>query len=744
MTVPVRLQAGDLWGGMAAAVVALPAAIGFGVAVYEPLGQSFNAQGVMAGMVGATLLGVLAARFGGCQRLISSPCAPAAAVLSAFAIQFTQHGMPADQVLLSLLLIGAISGALQILFGLSRLGELIKFMPYPVVSGYLSGVGLIIIASQMPKWLGVTGNRGFWFALTSPEQWRAPSLIVGAVAMLLMWLGPRLTLRVPAVVIAMMGGSLTYAVLGVWDESLRSLQGNTLIVGPLGGLSDSGGASDALGGLSNLLSSLLMPWQAVAGAHLPSLGNLLYPALTLAVLLSIDTLKTCVVLDTLTRSRHDSNRELIGQGIGNLMSALCSGMPGAGTMGATLVNISSGARTSASGMIEGAVVLLAYLLLAPLLAWIPLAALAAILIVVGLRMIDRHSLSLARSRDTQLDFAVVITVAVVAQVFSLIIATGTGLLLAVLLFLRKQIGSQVVRRATFGHQVFSRCERLEHERALLEDKGRQTAILELQGPLFFGTANQLYRGAEPYLTGYRYLILDLRWVQSVDLSAVHALEQLRDRLAESGHELILSDLPAELPSGDNLRQYFDHTGILQERTHIRVFNELDDALEWIEEQWLNEAGLRPRAGQRLTLRDFDIFRYRKDDTLADLEACMQRHSLAPGERLFTTGDRSDELYFILQGEIRLEVPLADGRAHHIASHHQGDFIGELGFLDGRARADSATAVTEVELLSLSRFRFDQLAENHRRLGVTLITEIARVLASRLRQTSKELRVLESS
>jgi SulP family sulfate permease len=359
-------------------------------------------------------------------------------------------------------------------------------------------------------------------------------------------------------------------------------------------------------------------------------------------------------------------------------------------------------------------------------------------------MIDRHSLSLARSRDTQLDFAVVITVAVVAQVFSLIIATGTGLLLAVLLFLRKQIGSQVVRRATFGHQVFSRCERLEHERALLEDKGRQTAILELQGPLFFGTANQLYRGAEPYLTGYRYLILDLRWVQSVDLSAVHALEQLRDRLAESGHELILSDLPAELPSGDNLRQYFDHTGILQERTHIRVFNELDDALEWIEEQWLNEAGLRPRAGQRLTLRDFDIFRYRKDDTLADLEACMQRHSLAPGERLFTTGDRSDELYFILQGEIRLEVPLADGRAHHIASHHQGDFIGELGFLDGRARADSATAVTEVELLSLSRFRFDQLAENHRRLGVTLITEIARVLASRLRQTSKELRVLESS
>jgi len=456
----MRLQAGDVWGGLAAAVVALPAAIGFGVAVYEPLGQSFNAQGVMAGMIGATLLGVLAARFGGCQRLISSPCAPAAAVLSAFAIQFTQNGMPADQVLLSLLLIGAMSAVLQILFGLARLGELIKYMPYPVVSGYLSGVGLIIIASQMPKWLGVTGNGGFWFALTSPEYWRAPSLIVGAVAMALMWLSPRITRRVPAVVIALAGGSFTYALLGLWDASLRSLQGNTLIVGPLGGLSDSVGSAGAPGGLSHFFSSVMMPWQAIAGAHLPSLANLLYPALTLAVLLSIDTLKTCVVLDALTGTRHNSNRELIGQGIGNLASSLCSGMPGAGTMGATLVNISSGARSSTSGMIEGVMVLLAYLLLAPLLAWIPLAALAAILIVVGLKMIDRHSLALARSRDTQLDFAVVITVAVVAQIFSLIAATGTGLLLAVLLFLRKQIGSQVVRRTTFGHQVFSRCERL--------------------------------------------------------------------------------------------------------------------------------------------------------------------------------------------------------------------------------------------------------------------------------------------
>ena len=129
-------------------------------------------------------------------------------------------------------------------------------MPYPVVSGYLSGVGLIIIASQMPKWLGVYGNGGFWFALMSPQQWRVPSLIVGAVAMMLMWLAPRITSRVPAVVIAMVGSTVTYWLLGLWDPALHTLEGNSLLVGPLGGASMSGGSADALGALSNFFSSL--------------------------------------------------------------------------------------------------------------------------------------------------------------------------------------------------------------------------------------------------------------------------------------------------------------------------------------------------------------------------------------------------------------------------------------------------------------------------------------------------------
>jgi SulP family sulfate permease len=580
--------------------------------------------------------------------------------------------------------------------------------------------------------------------MTHPQDWRTPSMAVGVVAMLLMWLGPRITQRVPSVILALVGSICMYGVLGLWDPSLQSLQGNTYVVGPLGDSSGGGGVENLLRGIASFVTGITRPWEAIVAMQAPPISSLLYPALTLAVLLSIDTLKTCVVLDTLTRSRHDSNQELIGQGLGNFFSAICSGMPGAGTMGATLVNISSGARSSNSGVVEGLTVCFAYLLLTPFLAWIPLAALGGILTVVGLRMIDLHSLALLRSRETRLDFVVIVTVAVVAQIFSLIAATCTGLVFAAVLFLTKQIGEHVVRRMTLGNQVFSKNKRLDRERYVLEKHGEQTVILELQGALFFGTANQLYSAVEPYLTQCRYLILDLRWVQSVDYSAVHILEQIRDRLAETGSELLLSDLPSQLPTGEDLREYFAHAGVLHADLNIRAFDELDEALEWVEEKWLVQEGLWPRSDRNFALRDFDVFSGRSEDTLSDLAACMESRVIAKGEKLFSFGDKSNEIYFILRGEMRIELQLPDGRWHHMASHYQGDFIGEMGFLDGCPRADFAIAATEVKVLSLSREKFDQLAENHRRLGSEFMVAIARVLASRLRQTGDELRVLSSA
>ena len=157
--------AGEFWGGLAAMLVALPSAIAFGVTIFSPLGLSFVAQGALAGILGTLAVGLVAAAFGGTNRLISAPCAPAAAVLAAVAIDLTQKGVAPDSALVLLTLIGLMCGALQLGFGAIGLGRLIKYMPYPVVSGYLSGVGLIIIVSQIPKFLGVPKSTAFWAAL---------------------------------------------------------------------------------------------------------------------------------------------------------------------------------------------------------------------------------------------------------------------------------------------------------------------------------------------------------------------------------------------------------------------------------------------------------------------------------------------------------------------------------------------------------------------------------------------------
>ncbi|MFM9981290.1 MAG: SLC26A/SulP transporter family protein, partial [Burkholderiales bacterium] len=458
----------------------------------------------------------------------------------------------------------------------------------------------------------------------------------------------------------------------------------------------------------------------------------------------IDTLKTCVVLDALTRSRHDSNRELIGQGLGNLASAFVGGVPGAGQMGATLVNMSSGAQTRLSGLIEGALALVAFLILGTFIAWVPISALAGILIVIGIRMFDRTSLHLLRSRATILDFAVIVAVVVVALTVSLIAASGVGIALAIVLFIREQIRGSIVRGKAYGNQIHSKRVRLPDEMAILESRGDQTAIFELQGSLFFGTTDQLYTSLEPELKTRTYIILDMRRVQSVDFTAVHMLEQIEAILHERGATLIFSHLPEQLPSGQDMRQYFDQVGLIKSERHVRMFSELDEALEWVEERLIEEQHLERMLEKPLELREIDVFLGRKESTLAALEACMEKRTYKAGEKIFSQGDTGDELFLIRRGAVRIVLPLGNKQSHHLATFGRGDFFGEMAFLDPDPRSADALAFSDVDLFVLSRKRFDTLAEEHKRLAIGLVLSVARVLSTRLRYANAELRALHMS
>ena len=725
---PPRDLAGDIWGGLAAMLVAMPSAIAFGVTIYAPLGGEHAAQGALAGILGTAALGLIAPALGGCQRLITAPCAPAAAVLCALALQFMQAGQDPHTIILLMAMIALLAGGFQIALGLAGVGRLIKFIPFPVVSGYLSGVGLIIIGSQLPKLLGTAAGTSFLGALSHPDTWDWRSALVGGAVIAVMVFIPRLTQRVPAAIVALISGIAAYVALGLAGVVPLATSENPLLVGLL----STGGSS--------LHAVIRDHWQALSHLGIAAAMQVAVPALTLAVLLSIDTLKTCVVIDAMTNSHHDSDRELIGQGAGNLASALIGGIPGAGTMGATLINISSGGHSKKSGMLEGAFAVAAYLALAPLIAWVPVAALAGILIVIGARMIDRHSLQFFYSESTRVDFAVIVIVILVALFGNLIAASGVGVALAILLFIREQTRSSVVRTRIDGSEVFTRRAHLQRDGSR-EIKSEDTVIFELQGSLFFGTANQLHMALEAEAGRRKYVILSMRRVQSLDVTATHVLEQIKDKLEEHDAYLVFCDIPKGLPSGLKMKRFLKDTGVVRPTNKAFAFRQLDEALEWVENQEMPGATDHPGNMQAIALKDMPVFAPFAEPAIAQLEALMERRTIKAGKKVFKAASFDTELFLIRRGTVKITVPVGKKESYHLATCGPGDMIGGMDFVDGHGHSADALALDEVDVWVLSREALETLARSESGLAIRLIEHVARNLSNRLRVTISELQAL---
>jgi SulP family sulfate permease len=724
----------DAMAGLTAMLVAFPQALAFGVVIYSALGPRASGAGALAGMVGAASIGVIAPLLGGTKRLVSAPCAPAAAVIAALGAGLAASHPDSDPqgLILLLALTGALSGGLQVVYGLIGGGRLIKYIPYPVVSGYLSGVAVLIFLGQVPKLFGWPKGIGLWDGMTALHLWRWPALAVGACSMAAMAMAPRITRRLPGPVIGLAGGLLAYALMSLGLPGLRTLDGNAYVIGPLG----AGAAS---------LGGLFSRWAAAASLGWADLQTVFMTALTLSVLLSMDTLKTCVALDAMTRSRHDSNRELIGQGVANLASAFLGGIPGAGTMGASVVNAQSGGRTRLSGAFAGGFALVTVLLLSRLVAWVPISSLAGILIIVAWRMFDRKSFKLLRNRSTVLDFVVLGSVIVAAVTTELMVAAGVGLGLAFVLFIRDQIRESVIRRKATGDRVFSKQRRLPAEMEVLERDGGKTLVCELQGTLFFGTADQLFSELEQDLKTRKYIILDLRRVQSLDFTAAHMLEQIEAELRDKGGRLLLSELPKALPSGQDLKAYFDEVGVVAHKTGAKAFDSLDDALAYAEERLLEDAKVSRGAEEGpLRLEQIHLFREFEPALVQALASCVDERSCHAGERVFWHGESGDEIFIIRRGKVRIELPLEGGRAHHLATFGRGDFFGDMAFIDRGVRSADAVAVTDTDLFVLSRERFNDGVWRNALLGTLVFARLAQALALRLRQTDGEVRALQEA
>ena len=722
--------AGDCWGGLASMLVALPSAIAFGVLVYSAIGPEYAGAGALAGILGAAALGIVAPLVGRNGGFITAPCAPAAAVLAAMAVELAAHGdMSAERLLSLLALTALLSALLQLVFGVLRLGRLIKFIPYQVVTGYLSGVALIIAVGQLPKLLGLPKDMSLAHGLLAPAAWNWTGIGVGLVTIVVMAGAPRITQKVPGAILGLAAGIAAYFAASLFNPELLQLSSNRLVIGPI---EVSGSFVDAV--TERALSLLRIRPDDVS--------MVLVSALTLAVLLSVDTLKTGVVLDAMMRRRHNSNRELLAQGSANFAAFMVGGMPGAGTMGATLVNFTSGGRSYWSGVAEGVLVIAVFVLLGSLIAWVPIGALAGILLVVAFRMFDRGMFRLLLHRATRVDFIVIAIVVAVAQI-GLIAASVVGICLAILLFIRDQVRGTVLIAKQDMRTAHSKRRRLEDERDALNAGGEQAAVVQLQGNLFFGTTDQLFSQLEPDLARLRYLLIDLRRVQSMDYTAAHLFEQMRQRLQERGGELLFSGMPSSLPTTPDFELYLADLGMVSTSGGIRVFDTRDGAIEWMEDRLLEAAGVTPQEDARaLDLGEIDLLSELDAASLAELRKVASELSVPAGGRICSKGEEGNEMYLLRRGRVHVLLPLEGNKRHHLATFCQGDFFGEMAFLDRERRSADIEAATPSELYVLSRESFDAMVKANPALGGRLFEQLALAVSWRLRTADNELRTLE--
>ena len=491
---------GDLTGGLTAAVVALPLALAFGNAALGP-------GGAIYGLYGAIITGFLAALFGGTPAQVSGPTGPmsvtVAGVVSTLAAIGASRDLADGEMLPLVMAAVVLGGLLQILMGVLRLGRYITLVPYSVVSGFMSGIGVIILALQIGPLLGISSRGGVLQSLQMVIRGFDPNpaaLIVGLVTLLVVFTTPRrISQWIPSPLLALV--LITPLSLLVFPEGLAR-------IGTIPG-----------GGLSFNLPN----WQE----HWPLL---LRAGLVLAVLGAIDSLLTSLVADNISHTRHRSNRELVGQGIANTVAGLFNGLPGAGATMRTVINIQSGGRTPLSGMTHSIVLLLLLLGAGPLAEGIPTALLAGILIKVGLDIIDWGFLR--RAHRLSMKTALVMWGVLLMTVFwDLIGAVVVGMFVANLLTIESitdhQLGSMDTGTAHLS----------THEQELLERCGDDLILFHLHGPLSFGAAKGISERMM-LVRQYRILLLDITDVPHLGVTASLAIERMVEE-AEQNHRRVL-------------------------------------------------------------------------------------------------------------------------------------------------------------------------------------------------------------
>jgi SulP family sulfate permease len=497
---------GDLMGGMTAAIIALPMGLAFGVQ---------SGLGAAAGLYTAIVLVIVASIFGGTKSLISDPTGPMTVVAATVVSAAVAHAGSLEQAWFYIIVTFFLAGAFQVLFGLLGLAQYIRYMPYPVVSGFMGGIGVIIIVYQLFPLMGHSSPKGIFNVLgqfseaASAINLEATLLGLGTIAVI--YLLPRVTKKVPSVLVALILGSLAAYFLGL----------NVPMIGEIPA------------GIPEL------HLEALANPDFSDLSFLLIPAITLAGLGCIDTLLTSVVADNLTATKHNGRRELIGQGVGNMLVALLGGIPGAGATMGTVTSIRTGGVTPLSGIFKGIFLIAILAGVGKLVAFIPIPVLAGILITVGLGIIDYKGIRLLL-RVPRADAAVLILVLFITIFDNLLDAVAAGSIISAMLFMKKMADT-----AEKNNRVANLHEMGEAGKVVQEEIRSRIFVETLDGPLFFGFADQ-FREMNKALRNMDAVIFRMERVPFADESGLLTLEESLTELEKHGVAVFVTGANREL------------------------------------------------------------------------------------------------------------------------------------------------------------------------------------------------------
>jgi SulP family sulfate permease len=490
---------GDLAGGLLAAIIGLPMGLAFGVQ---------SGLGAAAGIYTAIILAIFAAFFGGTKTLITDPTGPmtvvAATVVSTSlaAVGDLQNAMPL------IIATFVLAGIFELIFGILNFGKYVKFMPYPVLSGFMAGIGVIIISVQIFPLLGQVSPKGFPNILINLGEGIAntnvQALLLGSLTIAIVYVLPLITKKVPSILVALIVGTLVSVGFGmnvpIIGEIPRSLP--TLQLGVLGQLQ----------------------WS--------DLSHIVAPAIMLGGLGVIDTLLTSVVADNLTKTKHDSRRTVIGQGIGNIIVGLFGGIPGAGATMGTVTNIKAGATTKLSGIMKGVFLLLIIVGITEYVQYIPMAVLAGLLITIGLNIIDYKGIKMLLKVPKQ-DATVWAIVLLVTLFDNLLNAVAVGFTLSAILFI-----GRLSKFMAISQQVNALPDMME-TKFLSDDLKEKVHIQHVEGPLFFGFSDRFRNHCET-VKDVDVVILRMEQVPFFDQTGLVTLESVIEDWQTKGIEVYLT------------------------------------------------------------------------------------------------------------------------------------------------------------------------------------------------------------